>query len=175
MDSNWIKGADKMSLTDTINNTNKQKDNLKTVATKIDNKLVELGGERATDLADVANKMEGMITENYKKCAKIVFEKQFNGIGHDRFSNINIPINLDFEPKEAYMIFEEVSINPQSKPHGYSYCGGVSSNMPANWMEDKMTIQAKIVKLSKENMTIAVATYASDVRGIWINEVILIG
>ena len=50
-----------MSLKDTINNTNTQKENLKTVANKIDNKLVELGGEQATDLSDVANKMEGMV------------------------------------------------------------------------------------------------------------------
>ena len=55
-----------MSLTDTINNTNKQKENIKTVANNIDNKLIELGGERATDLADVPNKIQNVKTM-YKK------------------------------------------------------------------------------------------------------------
>lgn len=59
-----------MSLTDTINNTNTEKKNLKTVANNIDSKLVELGGERATDLADVPNKIEKTINENYIKLAK---------------------------------------------------------------------------------------------------------
>lgn len=50
-----------MSLTDTINNTNAQKENIKTVATQIDNKLVELGGEKATNLSDVVSKMGAMV------------------------------------------------------------------------------------------------------------------
>ena len=60
-----------MDLKNTINNTNTQKENIKTVATQIDNKLVELGGEQAENLSDVANKMEGMVTGNYSKFAKI--------------------------------------------------------------------------------------------------------
>lgn len=59
-----------MSLRDNIDNTNKEKENLKTVANNIDSKLVELGGERATDLADVPNKIEKTINENYIKLAK---------------------------------------------------------------------------------------------------------
>ena len=58
-----------MDLKNTINNTNTQKENLKTVANNIDNKLVELGGERATDLADVVNKMDTMVGQ-YKKIAE---------------------------------------------------------------------------------------------------------
>lgn len=55
-----------MSLTDTINNTNTEKENLKTVANNIDSKLVELGGEQAINLADVVNKMSAMVGQ-YKK------------------------------------------------------------------------------------------------------------
>lgn len=57
-----------MDLKNTINNTNTQKENIKTVANSIDSKLVELGGERATDLADVPNKMGAMVGQ-YKKIA----------------------------------------------------------------------------------------------------------
>lgn len=55
-----------MSLADTINNTNTQKENIKIVASNIDNKLVELGGQRATDLADVVNKIENAVTQRKK-------------------------------------------------------------------------------------------------------------
>lgn len=55
-----------MSLTDTINNTNTQKENIKTVANNIDTKLIELGGERATDLNDVVNKMGDMVGQYFK-------------------------------------------------------------------------------------------------------------
>lgn len=65
-----------MDLKNTINNTNTQKENIKTVATQIDNKLVELGGEQAIDLSDVANKM-GAMAEQYLQYASV---------------NVNIPI-----------------------------------------------------------------------------------
>lgn len=50
-----------MPLKSTINNTNTQKENIKTVANNIDNKLVELGGEQIINLADVPNKIEKTI------------------------------------------------------------------------------------------------------------------
>lgn len=59
-----------MDLKSTINNTNTQKENVKTVATNIDNKLVELGGEQAINLADVPNKME-VVENKYVKMAEI--------------------------------------------------------------------------------------------------------
>ena len=59
-----------MSLKDAINNTNTQKENIKTVAKNIDNKLVELGGEQAIDLVDVPNKIEKTIRDNYIQVAK---------------------------------------------------------------------------------------------------------
>ena len=67
-----------MNLKQEINRTETNKNKTKQVATNIDNKLVELGGERATDLSDVANKMEGMVTGNYKKIATMKPNKTFN-------------------------------------------------------------------------------------------------
>lgn len=55
-----------MDLKSTINNTNTQKENVKKVAINIDNKLVELGGEQATSLADVVNKMGAMVGQYFK-------------------------------------------------------------------------------------------------------------
>lgn len=86
-----------MSLKDTINNTNTQKENIKTVASNIDNKLVELGGERAKDLNDVANKMGAMVGQ-YKKIAKGEKKRIFPQILHD-FNDFKIEMNLNFIPK----------------------------------------------------------------------------
>ena len=59
-----------MDLKNTINNTNTAKEKTKTVATNIDNKLVELGGERAESLADIPNKIE-VVENQYLKIAEI--------------------------------------------------------------------------------------------------------
>lgn len=89
-----------MSLRDNIDNTNTQKDNLKTVATQIDNKLVELGGEQAESLADIPNKIE-VVENQYLKIAEI--------------KNLRIWINtmpqtitfnkLSFKPKKVMVLF----------------------------------------------------------------------
>lgn len=86
-----------MDLKNTINNTKTQKENIKTVATNIDNKLIELGGERATDLADVVNKMDTMVGQ-YKKFAKggkqrVTLENK------DAYNDCKINMNLDFVPE----------------------------------------------------------------------------
>lgn len=92
-----------MSLTDTINNTNTQKDNLKTVANNIDNKLVELGGEQAINLADVPNKIEKTINE-YSKIATIKTNVNFKKTG-----NITINYNIDFTPDFAIISLKRLS------------------------------------------------------------------
>lgn len=127
-----------MSLTDTINNTNTQKENIKTVADNIDNKLVELGGERATDLADVVNKMEGMVTTQYVKIAEGVYNSDLGVYDTDRKEGIlisneylqfekKIPLNLNFTPKRIILKFEymnhsETTIKPglNYEPYGLS-------------------------------------------------------
>lgn len=84
-----------MSLTDTINNTNTQKENVKQVATQIDNKLIELGGERATDLNDVANKIGAMVTENYKKIAEIDSYKVSFKEGETKTLTYSLPLKFN--------------------------------------------------------------------------------
>ena len=91
-----------MSLKDTINNTNTQKENIKTVANNIDNKLIELGGERATNLADVALKIQEM-SKQYSKVAEIEMSKILKLGENDHYNkpyaeNI-IQLNINFIPK----------------------------------------------------------------------------
>lgn len=116
-----------MSLKDEINNTNTQKENIKTVANKIDNKLVELGGEQAINLADVPNKIKSMVKQ-YKYFAQGSSTINFsidsddaikNGIlvedSHDyefklyKFKTdkcVEVPLNLKFEPKIVFITFD---------------------------------------------------------------------
>ena len=118
-----------MSLTDTINNTNTQKENIKTVANNIDNKLVELGGEQATNLADVVNKMEGMVTTQYTKVAYGESAEGFNiinmgGYGDPFEQTFDIPINLSFEPKRIIVFFERTG--DYTRTYVTSYIHGFS-------------------------------------------------
>ena len=88
-----------MSLKDTINDTNKQKENIKTVANNIDNKLVELGGERATDLFDVPKKIPKMISENYQKVAILRPNKRIDleyNTTKTETINIDVPFEVGF-------------------------------------------------------------------------------
>lgn len=120
-----------MSLKDTINNTNTQKENLKTVANNIDNKLVELGGERATNLADVTNKMEGMVNTQYVKIAEGEYNSNLSVYDEERKEGtlINneylqfekkIPLNLNFTPKRIIFKFEYMNHSETIKP-GLNY------------------------------------------------------
>lgn len=102
-----------MDLKNTINNTNTQKENIKTVANNIDNKLVELGGEQAIDLSDVPNKIN-QLSKQYKKYAKVVYNRKINGStsGYDAYANFYIPIeNLGFNPTFAIIQLAHMSNN----------------------------------------------------------------
>ena len=112
-----------MSLKDEINNTNTQKDNLKTVANSIDNKLVELGGEQATNLADVPNKMNGMISQ-YKKIA-IGGRKHFRV--EDKINELRIDMNLDFTPTIIFCNVWRVSMFENDR-----FCGTADSRYNIN-------------------------------------------
>lgn len=85
-----------MPLKSTINNTNTQKENIKTVANNIDNKLVELGGEQAVNLVDVPNKIR-LLGKNYKKQA--IF-KNLDIRLDDSKQRIIFPNTLKFSPKQ---------------------------------------------------------------------------
>ena len=82
-----------MSLIQEINRTETEKNKTKQVAINIDNKLVELGGEQAINLADVPNKINGLL-RRYKKTA--IFD--LNQVCY--YESISIPLKkADFEAR----------------------------------------------------------------------------
>ena len=90
-----------MNLKQEINRTETEKNKTKKVATNIDNKLVELGGEQAIDLSDVPNKIEKTLNNNLIKTATINIEgdKTEGFFEYNRdFSNF-----IDFIPKKAIL------------------------------------------------------------------------
>ena len=89
-----------MSLQTEISNTNTQKENIKKVANKIDNKLMELGGEQATDLSDVSNKIIAL-KKVCKKRAIVNINKTVYASMDSKTESINI--NLDFNPSMAFV------------------------------------------------------------------------
>ena len=92
-----------MSLITGINRTETEKEKVKKVATQIDNKLVALGGQQATDLADVPNKMQEM-TKQYSKFATGDLDITLDYYASNQnFVNIDIPVN--FDPKIIFIKF----------------------------------------------------------------------
>ena len=84
-----------MSLITEINRTETEKEKVKKVATQIDNKLVALGGQQATDLADVPNKMQEM-TKQYSKFATGNLDIRLDySASSQEYVDIDIPINFD--------------------------------------------------------------------------------
>lgn len=98
------------NLKSTVIETENNKNNLKTVATQIDNKLVELGGEQATDLSDVVNKMQKM-SEEYLKYAYIRnYYKKFDDFSLCAPANdwgeevvLEFDTNFSFIPKTLFI------------------------------------------------------------------------
>lgn len=109
-----------MSLKDAINNTNTQKENVKQVATQIDNKLVELGGEQAVNLVDVPNKIEKMIGQ-YKKIARGSSKKVGADATRNGYAIISIPLNLESEPKLLIISIESKLEYKSSAPYQYDF------------------------------------------------------
>ena len=101
-----------MSLIQEINRTETEKNKTKQVATNIDNKIVELGGEQAINLADVPNKIDETIKNNLRKSAVI----NLGGIqneGKDFFRKDFSDV-LDFKPQKAILEFKLKVDEPSS-------------------------------------------------------------
>jgi hypothetical protein len=95
-----------MSLVTEINRTNTQKENIKKVATQIDDKLVALGGERATDLFDVPNKFKTLTTSSYKKIAILKPDWELVYDPNGSFSvKKTFSIDVPFEISEFFIKF----------------------------------------------------------------------
>lgn len=149
-----------MDLKSTINNTNTQKENIKTVANNIDNKLVELGGERATDLADVVNKMGAMVGQ-YKKVA--TGTRTANQRGSDGM--FNFQINLNFKPKRLMLVVTGFYYyrEPVSNVHTTYPNGWLDSSLP----ERRVTME--IVLNSGSSITGMLKLESFDSRNILVN------
>lgn len=150
-----------MSLTDTINNTNKQKENLKTVANNIDTKLIELGGERATDLADIPNKIE-VVENQYLKIAEI--------------KNLRIWINT----MPQTITFNKLSFKPKKVMVLLSYGKqDLSDRSDMDWIECSDS-NNKINSLTDSSFVFADDRYKKDTgwdppRGATIKQLIFMG
>ena len=98
-----------MSLISEINRTNTSKEKAKTVAVKIDNKLVELGGEQAINLADVPNKMQKMVVNNYAKFAKFPNGTGTSGTvkpGHANRKQVEFDFNFNVDFVPTFIFFK---------------------------------------------------------------------
>lgn len=84
-----------MSLTSEINRTETEKNKTKTVAVNIDNKLVELGGEQAINLAEVPSKIDRALSGYNKisdgKCSVYMNLAEHVGSGN----GLKLPINVN--------------------------------------------------------------------------------
>lgn len=153
-----------MSLTDTINNTNKQKENVKQVATQIDNKLIELGGERATDLADVVNKM-GTVIGQYKKFAILNPNREFKGNSVSERKTYTINLNVDFIPKKGFLnfIFKPTSTTGYNNTQHIVEIGNSMCQPGIHYYVEqyKITINAKLTNKTL-NITISVSYNGSS-------------
>lgn len=94
-----------MSLASEINRTETEKNKTKTVAMNIDNKLVELGGEQAINLADVPNKIQKMIGQ-YKQVAIFSDLKTIQINSSQNSIRERIAFNLDFYPTKVLFQFK---------------------------------------------------------------------
>lgn len=77
------------NLKNAINDTDAKKNKLQTVATKIDNKLVAIGGEKAVNLADVPNKIQVALDKHWTRVAKV--DQSFTILKEQGKPNTNPP------------------------------------------------------------------------------------
>ena len=176
-----------MSLKDAINNTNTQKENVKKVATQIDNKLVELGGEQATDLSDVPNKMQYMIGQ-YKKVAIINLNKTVYLVNTNKENfkegTEKITLNLNFTPSLIILKFKEITVkpNPSGNPN-------LTKKIEREMMDSTkkfifnyndncysaLGIEAQIVDMNKDGFSLVYLLPQNEGINLVIGEIIAIG
>lgn len=126
-----------MDLKNAINNTNAQKENIKTVANNIDNKLIELGGEKAENLNDVPNKIQDL-RNNFIKYAEGDFNgliQKFDGVEIDT-KTILLNLNLNFTPKVLILDLEACAGSGTPwKKNTFDIVKGSCEIVTGNWKE----------------------------------------
>lgn len=135
------------NIKDAIAETEKNKNNLTKAKTKIDNKIQNLGGQKPTNIFDVANKIEGMVNTQFKKIAILNINKVLWPMGGGTGSK-NVDFKINFTPIHA---FAEVETT-----HDYVHCNAVISNHYSAYSNngDRTYISASITSLSKTSCTI---------------------
>ncbi len=132
-----------MSLISEINRTETEKNKTKQVATNINNKLVELGGERATDLADVPNKIRNLVNQ-YEKMAIVDINKRYdyNGSATSINHTINFTINnVAFNIKKIIILLQ----------HGPKIVGGYGSTVQYSFFIDKNNLTASTLRIQTDD------------------------
>ena len=149
-----------MSLKDTIDNTNTQKENIKTVANNIDDKLVELGGERATDLVDVPLKIQEM-SKQYSKVAEFEMDKTLKLGVYDHtnqsYAENIIQLNINFIPKRII-----VKIYRKNYKNTIRFIDSKFQNNKENGLKYSYADIRAYITISKNNECILYAQHSSQ-------------
>ena len=153
-----------MNLKQEINRTEAEKNKTKQVAINIDNKLVELGGEQATDLADVPNKMGAMVKGNYKRFASV--SKRVNISYSSGGGTQKINTSFLFKP-EIIIIF----IKRGDGKYNNNYTVASSTETIAS---DGLDISVKIKNINKEYFEIEHKMTYGD-KSYYVYKIIAIG
>lgn len=175
-----------MSLISEINRTETEKNKTKTVATNIDNKLVELGGEQATDLSDVPNKMGVMVKENYKKVAIIDVTVDWKAeMVNNRTTPFTITasmVKIDFTPKFYILEFKgRGGANTLSDIFLDTSQGGMHVKLHAGYTYDinsstvKFDESRKILKMNGTYLASFNPTGSGDKPALTLKRIIAIG
>ena len=161
-----------MSLIQEINRTETNKNKTKQVATNIDNKLIELGGEQATDLTDVPNKMEVMVKTQYKRVAIIKPNKTMNPViwsDHGKEWR-KWSLSLNFTPSLVIVIGQENSF--QKHPTIVSSRDTESSS--SHWQSMEYDHSIAIRNITKDGFEYRFTHYASGGLSMIVKQIICI-
>lgn len=150
-----------MSLIQEINRTGTETNKTKQVATQIDNKLIELGGEQAESLADIPNKIE-VVENQYLKIAEIK----------------NLRIWIDTIPQT--ITFNELSFTPKKVMALIFFGKKDLSNRSGMDLTECSDSNSKIHSLTKNSFVFADERYKKDTgwdipRGATIKQLIFMG
>lgn len=149
-----------MSLKTEIDKTNDLKNKTKKAKENINTKLIELGGQNATDLADVPNRIIETVSK-YKRMAEIELNLDITYTNKE-YRAVNIPINLNFNPSRIIVRFgcrSEQSLIADSK-----YNNNRNNMGPVKKTNNPTYGSAYIETISRENVTV-VLNYHSETTG----------
>ena len=162
-----------LNLKSEIDRLNNNKEKTKKVATNIDNKLVELGGERAIDLSDVPNKINKMIIDNYKKIAEISTKKSLNmksNLTNLGYAKNTIAMSLNFKPERIFAHYNDKDY--------VSFSGNVDSktNFSPTTQQKGLEVSCYIENVTQNSFDFYIQNNSADAGSYYyITSIIAIG